>query len=295
MLRSERQGFENQKIESPLRQFNSVHVSLPFRFDTRNVACLLSKHKGNTLLMKSNATSPNSGSGQVVLLIPAFPATLALLSESLSSRLLPTFRILMSRSRIAARYLLGSSGPFRAVTVRDGIFSCGDGLRKPMNQLTDSDPAEHSALMRLLYRNWRPTRVGRWINRLSGWWSGLGLPPRFQAALEVRGRTSGRRRSNPVVIATLEGKSYLVSMLGKDSDWVKNVEAANGDVVIRQGRRRRVHLAAVPPDQRAPIIREYVRIAISGRRHFPVVVGAPLADFEAIASRYPVYRIDSHR
>jgi hypothetical protein len=81
-------------------------------------------------------------------------------------------------------------------------------------------------------------------------------------------------------------------MLGKDSDWVKNVEAAHGEAVIRQGRRRRVHLVAVPAEQRAPILREYVRIAISGRRHFPVRVGAPLADFEAIASRYPVYRID---
>jgi hypothetical protein len=40
------------------------------------------------------------------------------------------------------------------------------------------------------------------------------------------------------------------------------------------------------------ILREYVRIAQSGRLHFPVTVGAPLSDFEAIAERYPVYRID---
>ncbi len=146
--------------------------------------------------------------------------------------------------------------------------------------------------MRLLYRDWRPTHLGRWVNRFAGWWSGLGLPPRFQATLEVRGRTSGRRRSNPVVIATVEGNRYLVSMLGSESDWVKNVEAAHGDAVIRQGRRRRVHLVAVPPEQRAPILREYVRIALSGRQHFPLPVGAPLSEFEAIAGRYPVYRID---
>jgi hypothetical protein len=95
-----------------------------------------------------------------------------------------------------------------------------------------------------------------------------------------------------VVIATVEGKGYLVSMLGTDSDWVKNVEAAGGYAIIRQGHRRRVHLIAVPPDRRARILREYVRIASSGRRHFPLGVGAPLADFEAIAGRYPVYRID---
>jgi deazaflavin-dependent oxidoreductase (nitroreductase family) len=161
-----------------------------------------------------------------------------------------------------------------------------------MNHSSRSDPAENSPLMRLFYRNWRPTRIGRWANRFSCWWSGLGLPPRSQAALEVSGRTSGRRRSNPVVIATVEGKRYLVSMLGPRSDWVKNVEAAHGDAVIRQGRRRSVHLVPVPPERRAPVLREYVRIASSGRRHFPLPVGAPLSDFEAIAEHYPVYRID---
>ena len=155
-----------------------------------------------------------------------------------------------------------------------------------------SDPAERNVLMGLLYRDWRPTRLGRWVNRFACWWSGLGLPPRFQAALEVRGRASGRRRSSPVVIATVEGKHYLVSMLGPGSDWVKNVEAARGDAVIRQGRRRRVRLVAVPPEQRAPILREYVRIALSGRRHFPLAVDAPVSEFEGIADRYPVYRID---
>lgn len=154
------------------------------------------------------------------------------------------------------------------------------------------DPAERSALMRLFYRDWRPTRLGRWVNRLACWWSGLGLPPKFQAALEVRGRVSGCKRSSPVVIATVEDKHYLVSMLGPGSDWVKNVEAAHGDAVIRQGRRRRVRLVAVPPELRAPILREYVRIASSGRQHFPLPVGVPLSDFAAIAERYPVYRID---
>jgi hypothetical protein len=168
----------------------------------------------------------------------------------------------------------------------------GKGVETRMNNSSHSDPAERSALMRLFYRNWHPTRLGRWVNRFACWWSGLGLPPRFQAALDVHGRTSGSRRSNPVVIATVEGKRYLVSMLGPESDWVKNVEAAHGDAVIRQGRRRRVHLVAVPPEQRAPILREYVRIASSGRQHFPLPVGALLSDFEAIAGHYPVYRIE---
>ena len=161
-----------------------------------------------------------------------------------------------------------------------------------MSNSPHPDPAERSAVMRLFYRDWRPTRLGRWVNRVQGWVSGLGVPPRFMAALEVRGRASGRRRSVPVVIATVAGQRYLVSMLGPRSDWVQNVEAAQGDAVLRQGRRRRVRLVPVPPEQRAPILREYVRIAPSGREHFPLPVGAPLAEFAAIAERYPVYRID---
>lgn len=155
------------------------------------------------------------------------------------------------------------------------------------------DPAERNVIMRLFYRDWRPTRLGRWVNRLNGWWSGLGLPPKFQAVLEVPGRVSGQKRSTPVVIATVEGKRYLVSMLGPDSGWVKNIEAAHGNADIRHGRRHHVHLVAVPPERRAPILREYVRIAPGGRQHFPLRVGAPLQAFEAIAERYPTYRIDA--
>ena len=160
-----------------------------------------------------------------------------------------------------------------------------------MSNSRHSDPAERSPLLRLFYRDWRPTRIGRWVNQLASWWSGLGLSSR-DAVLEVRGRASGQRRSTPVVIATVEGKRYLVSMLGPASDWVKNVEAAHGDAVLRQGRRRAVHLMAIPAAERASILSEYVRVATSGRHHLPVAVGAPLSEFQAIADRYPVYRID---
>ena len=137
-----------------------------------------------------------------------------------------------------------------------------------MSNSTHSDPAERSRLLRLLYRDWRPTRIGRWVNRLASWWSALGLSSREMAVLEVRGRASGQRRSTPVVIATVEGKRYLISMLGSGSDWVKNVEAAHGEAVIHQGCRRRIHLVAVPPQQRTPILREYLQSRLAGDSTF---------------------------
>lgn len=160
-----------------------------------------------------------------------------------------------------------------------------------MSTRSFTDPAEQHPVLRLFYRNWHPTRIGRSVNRVQGWLAGMGAPPSYQVLLEVRGRASGQLRSNPVAIATVDGERYLVSMLGPDSDWVKNVEAAHGEAVLRHGRRQRVQLVAVPPAERAPVLREYVRIAPSGRQHFPVRVSAPLAQFAAIAANYPVYRI----
>jgi deazaflavin-dependent oxidoreductase (nitroreductase family) len=163
----------------------------------------------------------------------------------------------------------------------------------PTPRTPSRDPAERNPTMRLFYRDWRPTRLGKWLNDMQRWWCAAGLPPRFVASLEVRGRRSGRTRANPVVIATVGGNQYLVSMLGAESDWVKNVEAAGGDAVLRHGSRRRIHLVAVPSEDRASVLREYVRIASSGGQHFPVTAEAPLSEFHAIAAQYPVFRIDS--
>jgi hypothetical protein len=102
-------------------------------------------------------------------------------------------------------------------------------------------------------------------------------------------------RSDAVVIPTVAGARYIVSMFGTASDWVQNIEAARGDAVVFHGHPAWVRLVPVPPADRAPILREYVRIASSGRKHFPLPVGASLADFAGIAEQYPVYRIESRQ
>jgi deazaflavin-dependent oxidoreductase (nitroreductase family) len=154
------------------------------------------------------------------------------------------------------------------------------------------DPAEGNALMRLFYRDWRPTRLGRIANAVSGWYAAAGFPPHRQVALETTGRRSGRQRTQPVVIAESGGQRYLVSMLGHGSGWVKNVRA-NPEAVLRHGRREPVTLVEVPAGERAPILKEYTRVATSGRTHFPVEPDAAIEEFEAIAEDYPVFRIEA--
>lgn len=161
-----------------------------------------------------------------------------------------------------------------------------------MNPFASPDPAERSAFMRLYYRDRRPTWFGHLNSQVFCWWARLGLPPRSLVALEVRDRVSGRMRADAVMTPTVAGERYVVSMFGTICDWVHDLEAAHGAAVIYHGRPQRVHLALVPPEERAPVLREFVRIALSGRKHFPLPVGAPLSGFAAIAPWYPVYRIE---
>jgi hypothetical protein len=52
--------------------------------------------------------------------------------------------------------------------------------------------------------------------------------------LEVTGRRSGCTISLPLIMARLNGERYLVSMLGTEAGWVRNVQAADGKAVQLQ-------------------------------------------------------------
>jgi hypothetical protein len=148
-----------------------------------------------------------------------------------------------------------------------------------------------SAARRRLYAGSHPNRLARLLNRGQMLLHSAGIWPKRLATLEVRGRRTGRVISLPVVIADQEGERYLVSMLGEGSGWVANVRAAQGRAVLRHGRREPIVLEEVEPGGRAPILRRYLEVAGGARAHFPVDRRAPLSEFEAIAQRYPVFRV----
>ena len=93
-------------------------------------------------------------------------------------------------------------------------------------------------------------------------------------------------------MADWRGAWYLVSMLGEDCNWVRNVRAAGGRAILRHGRARPCHLAEVPVAERAPILQRYLRKVPGARPHIPVDRHAPLAEFAAIADRYPAFRVE---
>src|SRR5262245_51742362 len=147
---------------------------------------------------------------------------------------------------------------------------------------------------RWMYHSGRPNWLARPQNRLSSILFGAGVVPRRVASLEVKGRRSGRVICFPVVIADWNGGEYLVSMLGEQANWVKNVRAAGGAAVLRRGRRQDVTLEALEVADRAPVIRRYAAVAPGGRPHLGLRRDASLQECEAVAPNTPVFRIDMH-
>jgi deazaflavin-dependent oxidoreductase (nitroreductase family) len=147
------------------------------------------------------------------------------------------------------------------------------------------------SIKRWLYRGGRPGAIASFLNRGFAWLHASRLAPDHWVTLEVVGRRSGRTLSFPLVMAVLDGERYLVSMLGADAAWVRNVKAADGRAVLRHGRRERVRLEEIAAEERAPVLKAYLRRAPGARPHVPVDVDAPLAAFEAVAERIPVFRV----
>lgn len=146
---------------------------------------------------------------------------------------------------------------------------------------------------RWMYRQKRPNRLARVLNRIWAIIHASGIAPGYLATLQVAGRKSGRIISLPVVLALYNKQRYLVSMLGDQAQWVLNVRAAKGRAFLWSGRRWEVYLEEVPVEQRAPIIKAYLQRAPGGRPHIPVSKDAPLTEFETHAAAFPVFKIIS--
>lgn len=154
------------------------------------------------------------------------------------------------------------------------------------------DPAERSGFLRYFYRDWRPTRLGRVWSSTVAWLSGMGLTPTILLTLQVKNQRGGKLESTVLAVVDHQDHRYLVSMLGDDSVWVRNVRAADGEAFVKRGLSRPVKLIEIATGERAPILKAWCQIATSGRKHLPVPHDAPMSAFEAIAANYPVFRIE---
>ena len=148
------------------------------------------------------------------------------------------------------------------------------------------------AFKRWLYRGGHPNQLAKILNHGWAFIHALGVAPNYMVTLDVAGRQSGKTISFPLAMVTMDGKRYLVSMLGENANWVRNLEAADGKARLRHGKTEDVCLVPVAIDQRPPILKRYLQVAPGARPHIPVDKDAPIDEFTQIAPQYPVFRVE---
>lgn len=119
----------------------------------------------------------------------------------------------------------------------------------------------------------------------------LGISVLGSRVLEHRGRRSGAAYRTPVNLLRLDSKEYLVAARG-ETEWVRNVRAADGRLVLLLGRRRQERTAVeVPVADRPPLLRAYLRRWKFEVGMFFEGVGPDSTDQElaAVAGDHPVF------
>lgn len=144
---------------------------------------------------------------------------------------------------------------------------------------------------RWLYRCGKPNWLARILNR--GWAiiHATGIFPNYMVTLEVVGRRTGKTITFPLAMVVQDDQRYLVSMLGANSSWVRNVQAAGGHARLVHGRIENVLLEELPAEGRPGVLKAYLKIAPGARPHIPVDMNAPLEAFAVIAPQIPVFRV----
>jgi deazaflavin-dependent oxidoreductase (nitroreductase family) len=112
--------------------------------------------------------------------------------------------------------------------------------------------------------------------------------------LEVRGRTSGEARRNPINPVVYEGKRYLVAPRGH-TQWVRNLRAAGRGDLLLGSRREHFTAAEIGDADKEEVLRAYLRRWKWEVGQFFDGVGpdSPSSEFERIAADHPVFRIST--
>ena len=132
------------------------------------------------------------------------------------------------------------------------------------------------------------------FNRLVQVITRAGLSVRGSRVLEVPGRKSGLPRRVPVNLLHYSGAEYLVAPRG-ETEWVRNVRAAQGRLTLIKGRKHEVFEAIELTDDTKPdLLRAYLAKWKFEVGMFFDGVGPDSSDAEvaAIAPRHPVFRLE---
>lgn len=132
----------------------------------------------------------------------------------------------------------------------------------------------------------------RLVNAVMSPLTRVGLAGRHSYLLTVRGRTSGKSYSTPMILIEHGGR-WLVAPYG-EVGWVRNARAAGRVELSRAGRTEALRIEEVSPQQAAPVLKRYLRSVSVVRPFFDVKPDSAIEEFVAEAPRHPVFRLLEH-
>jgi deazaflavin-dependent oxidoreductase (nitroreductase family) len=132
-------------------------------------------------------------------------------------------------------------------------------------------------------------RVQRIANGMIAAMTRWGLVPHTYV-MTVRGRRTGRPYSTPVTLVEVDDAKWLVAPYGPMS-WVLNARVAGVVTLTRRGTSVAYALRELTPEEAAPVLKDYVRVASATRSYFAADKDSPVEEFLDEAHRHPVFAL----
>ena len=135
--------------------------------------------------------------------------------------------------------------------------------------------------------NGRVRLINRMMTRMIRW----NISPARTYLMTVLGRKTGKPYTTPVTLVERDGKRWLVSPYG-EVNWVKNARATGEVSLFRGGKTETLKIQELLPAESASILKEYITLEGIVRPYFEVQPDSSLEDFEAEASKHPVFLLE---
>jgi len=120
----------------------------------------------------------------------------------------------------------------------------------------------------------------------------MGIGSDCDVLLTVAGRRSGIERTTPVTLVRDGASRWLVAPYGEVS-WVRNIRAAGAAKLTRGRRSETVTVTELGAAESAPVLKAYIAKVAVTRPFFDAKPDSSIAEFEAEASRHPVFLVES--
>lgn len=130
----------------------------------------------------------------------------------------------------------------------------------------------------------------RGVNRVFSLFVRFGRGSAVGYNLVTVGAKSGKARSTPVNINTIDGVRWLVSPYGAVG-WVHNVRALGEATLQRGGRDERVRLQEVDAATAGPVLKYYAETTAITRPYFDAAHEDGVDAFVAEAASHPTFRV----